>query len=110
MVTLQSDDRRPLANIFLHGVISCALLFSLLRSWLGAALRRLGKSRSYQPARATLKSLLGAGQPVRIVSKRLPILRRAIAAANSKTRGARYMCGRGSLSVAFLANERYSAI
>src|SRR5207342_941036 len=87
----------------------CALLFSLLRSWLGAAPRRLGKSSSYQAARAILKSLLGAGQ-VRIVSKRLPILRRAIAAANSKSRGARYMCGRGSLSAALLANERYSSI
>ena len=73
----------------------------------GAALRRLGKSRSYQPARATLRSLLGAGQPVRIVSKRLPTLRRAIATAQITriTRGARYMCGRGSLSAIFLANE-----
>src|SRR5512144_323625 len=103
MVTLQSDDRRPLANIFLHGVISCALLFSLLRSWLGAALRRLGKSRSYQPAHATLRSLLGA-QPVRIVSKRLPTLPKAIATVRI-TRDARYMCGRGSLSAVFLANE-----
>jgi hypothetical protein len=50
-----------------------------------------------------LRSLLGAGQPVRIVSKRLPTLRRAFAGAN--TRGVRYMCGRGSLSAAFLANE-----
>ena len=82
----------------------CALLFSLLRSWLGAALRRLGKSRSYQPAHAALRSLLGAGQLVRIVSKRLPTLLRAIATAQIG-RGARYMCGRGALSAIFLANE-----
>ena len=70
----------------------------------GGSLRRLGKSSSYRAARAILKSLLGAGQ-VRTVSKRLPILRRAIAAANSKSRGARYMCGRGPSSAALLANE-----
>jgi hypothetical protein len=86
-----------------HGVIPCALLFLLLRSWLGAPLRRLDKSRSYQATRATLRSLLGA-QPVRIVSKRLPTLRRAIATAQFG-RGARYMCGQGSLSAVFLVNK-----
>src|SRR5207237_8422094 len=107
--TLKAMTRDRWQIYFCTGVIPCALLFSFLRAWLGAALRRLGKSRSYQPVRATLRSLLGAGQPVRIVSKRLPTLRRAIATAQIG-RGARYMCGRGSLSAVFLANERYSDI
>ena len=110
MVISQSDDKSPLANKnFCTGVIPCAVLFSLLRSWLRAALRRLGKSKSYQPARATLRSLLGAGQPFRIASKRPPTLRRVFVTAQI-TRGAHYMCGRGSLSAVFLANESYSFI
>jgi len=87
---------------FIAFLVACALAGATW-AWLGAALRRLGKSRSYQPARATLRSLLGA-QPVRIVSKRLPTLPRVIAMVQI-TRGARYMCGRDSLSAVFLANE-----
>ena len=48
--------------------------------------------------------IAGSCWVVRIVSKRLPILRRAIATAQT-TRGAHYMCGRASLSAVFSANE-----
>ena len=48
--------------------------------------------------------IAAGAQPVRIVSKRLPTLRRAIATAQFG-RGVRYMCGQGSLSAVFLVNE-----
>ena len=58
----------------------------------GSGAAEAGQIEVISTSRATLRSLLRAG-PVRIVSKRLPTLRRAFATVQIG-RGARYMCGR----------------